>query len=104
MRYAAAASGRPLRGLLWMRTGLLKQAPSVYPVRRTGTQQALAMNPIDRAIIDYIKSRKGIIGISLGLTVCGIIFILLTGRYDLSWWIGIAILPWVEYWLRRRKK
>jgi hypothetical protein len=62
------------------------------------------MNPIDKAIIDFVKSRKGIIGISLGLTVCGIIFILATGRYELSFFVLAAILPWVEYWLRRQKK
>ena len=62
------------------------------------------MSPIDRAIIDFIKSRRGIISISLALTVCGVIFILVTGRYDLSWWVAIAILPWIEHWLRRRNK
>jgi hypothetical protein len=62
------------------------------------------MSPIDRAIIDFIKSRRGIISISLALTVCGVIFILVTGRYDLSWWVAIAILPWIEHWFRRRKK
>jgi hypothetical protein len=62
------------------------------------------MNPIDRTIIDFVKSRKGIIGISLGLTVCGTIFILATGRYELSFFVLAAILPWVEYWLRRQKK
>jgi hypothetical protein len=62
------------------------------------------MSPIDRAIIDFIKSRSGIISISLALTVCGVIFILVTGRYDLSWWVALAILPWIEHWFRRRKK
>ncbi|TPV98646.1 MAG: hypothetical protein USCAAHI_01929 [Beijerinckiaceae bacterium] len=62
------------------------------------------MSPIDRAIIDFIKSRRGIISISLALTVCGVIFILVTGRYDLSWWVAIAIMPWIEHWFRRRKK
>jgi hypothetical protein len=62
------------------------------------------MSPIDRAIIDFIKSRRGIISISLALTVCGVIFILVTGRYDLSWWVALAILPWIEHWFRRRKK
>ncbi|MGH6800328.1 MAG: hypothetical protein ACRECZ_02745 [Methylocella sp.] len=58
----------------------------------------------DKAIIRYLKSRQGIIGISLGLTVGGIIFILLTGRYELSWFVAAALLPWIEYWLRRDKK
>jgi hypothetical protein len=58
----------------------------------------------DKAIIRYLKSRQGIIGISLGLTVAGIVFIILTGRYELSWFVAAAILPWVEYWLRRNKK
>jgi preprotein translocase subunit SecF len=62
------------------------------------------MNSVDRAIIDFVKSRKGIIGISLALTVCGIIFILITGRYELSFFIFAAILPWVEHWYRRQKK
>jgi hypothetical protein len=58
----------------------------------------------DKAIIRYLKSRQGIIGISLGLTVGGIIFIILTDRYELSWFVALALLPWVEYWLRRKKK
>jgi hypothetical protein len=62
------------------------------------------MTPRDKAIIRYLKSRQGIIGISLGLTVAGIVFIILTGRYELSWFVAAAILPWVEYWLRRNKK
>ena len=62
------------------------------------------MTPIDKAIIRYLKSRQGIIGISLGLTVGGIVFILVTDRYDLSFWVFLANLPWVEHWLRRKKK
>jgi hypothetical protein len=62
------------------------------------------MTPRDKAIIRYLKSRQGIIGISLALTVAGIVFIILTGRYELSWFVAAAILPWVEYWLRRNKK
>jgi hypothetical protein len=62
------------------------------------------MTPRDRAIIRYLKSRQGIIGISLGLTVGGIVFIVLTDRYDLGWFVALAILPWVEHWFRRRKK
>jgi hypothetical protein len=62
------------------------------------------MTPRDRAILRYLKSRQGIIGISLGLTVGGIVFIILTGRYELSWFVAAAILPWVEYWLRPNKK
>jgi hypothetical protein len=62
------------------------------------------MTPRDKAIIRYLKSRQGIIAISLGLTVAGIVFIILTGRYELSWFVAAAILPWVEYWLRRNKK
>ena len=62
------------------------------------------MTPRDKAIIRYLKSRQGIIGISLGLTVGGIVFIILTGRYELSWFVALAQLPWVEYWLRRNKK
>jgi hypothetical protein len=58
----------------------------------------------DKAIIRYLKSRQGIIGISLGLTVGGIVFIILTGRYELSFFVAAAILPWIEYWLRRNKK
>ncbi|MGH6810872.1 MAG: hypothetical protein ACREDM_00530 [Methylocella sp.] len=58
----------------------------------------------DKAIIRYLKSRQGIIGISLGLTVAGIVFIFLTGRYELSLFVAAAILPWIEHWLRRNKK
>jgi len=58
----------------------------------------------DKAIIRFLKSRQGIIGISLGLTVGGIVFIILTGRYELTWFVAAAILPWIEYWLRRKKK
>ncbi|MGQ0445133.1 MAG: hypothetical protein ACT4O2_08430 [Beijerinckiaceae bacterium] len=58
----------------------------------------------DKAIIRYLKSRRGIIGISLALTVGGIIFIFLTDRYELGWFVALALLPWVEYWLRRKKK
>jgi hypothetical protein len=62
------------------------------------------MTPRDKAIIRYLRSRQGIIGISLGLTVGGIVFIILTGRWELSFFIIAAILPWVEHWLRRKKK
>jgi len=62
------------------------------------------MTPRDEAIIRYLKSRQGIIGISIGLTVAGIVFIVLTDRYELSWFVAAAILPWVEYWFRRKKK
>ncbi|MDQ6867419.1 MAG: hypothetical protein M3178_03055 [Pseudomonadota bacterium] len=62
------------------------------------------MTPRDKAIIRYLKSRRGIIGISLGLTVGGIVFIILTGRYELGWFVALANLPWIEYWLRRNKK
>jgi hypothetical protein len=65
---------------------------------------ALAMTPRDRAIIRYINSRKGIISISIGLTVCGIIFIILTRRYGLSLFIVAAIFPWIENWLRGNKR
>ena len=62
------------------------------------------MTPRDKAIIRYLKSRQGIIGISLALTLAGIVFIILTGRYELSWFVAVALLPWVEYWFRRNKK
>jgi hypothetical protein len=62
------------------------------------------MTQIDKAIIRYITSRNGIICISLGLTVCGIIFIILTRRYELSLFVVAALLPWVEYWSRRNKR
>jgi hypothetical protein len=62
------------------------------------------MTPRDKEIIRYLKSRQGIIAISLSLTVAGIVFIILTGRYELSWFVAAAILPWIEYWLRRNKK
>lgn len=62
------------------------------------------MTPRDRAIIRFLKSRNGIIGISLVLTICGIIFILVTGRYQLSFFVIAALLPWVEHWFWHRKK
>jgi hypothetical protein len=62
------------------------------------------MIPRDKAIIRFLKSREGIISISLGLTACGIIYILFTGRYELSFFVIAGMLPWVEYWIRRRKK
>jgi hypothetical protein len=62
------------------------------------------MTPRDKEIIRFLKSRQGIIAISLSLTVAGIVFIILTGRYELSWFVAAAILPWIEYWLRRRGK
>ncbi|MGH6822896.1 MAG: hypothetical protein ACRECP_11420 [Methylocella sp.] len=58
----------------------------------------------DKAIIRYLKSRQGIIGISLGLTIAGIVFIIFTGRYELGWWVAFAQLPWIEHWLRRNKQ
>ena len=77
---------------------------SVNPAQWIRRIQVLAMTPRDRAIIRYLKSRQGIIVTSLALTVGGIIFIILTGRYELSWFVAATILPWVEYWLRRKKK
>jgi hypothetical protein len=62
------------------------------------------MTPRDKEIIRFLKSRQGIIAISLSLTVAGIVFIILTGRYELSWFVAAAILPWIEYWLRRNQK
>jgi hypothetical protein len=62
------------------------------------------MTPRDKEIIRYLKSRQGIISISLGLTVAGIVFIVLTGRYELSWFVAAAVLPWIEHWFRRNKK
>jgi len=62
------------------------------------------MTQRDEEIIRFLKSRNGIISISIGLTVCGFIFILLKGRYELSFFVIAALLPWVEYWYRRRKK
>ena len=62
------------------------------------------MPPRDEAIIRFLKSRQGIIAISLGFTVAGIVFILLTGRYELSFFVFVAILPWFEHWHRLRKK
>ncbi|MCI0737233.1 MAG: hypothetical protein L0Y50_13345 [Beijerinckiaceae bacterium] len=62
------------------------------------------MTPRDQEILRFLKSRQGIIGLSIALTVCGIIFILLTGRWELSFFVIAALLPWVEYWYRRNKK
>lgn len=62
------------------------------------------MMPRDKAIIDFIKSRKGIVTICLALTVCGMIFILVTGRYELTFFVVAGLLPWIEYWYRRRQR
>jgi hypothetical protein len=61
------------------------------------------MTERDKAILRYLKSREGIIAISLILTVCGIVFIIISGRYELSLFVIAAILPWLEYWSKRRK-
>jgi hypothetical protein len=61
------------------------------------------MTPRDRAILRYLGSPQGIIVVSLLLTVCGSIFILVTARWELSFFVIAALLPWVEYWLRRNK-
>jgi hypothetical protein len=58
----------------------------------------------DKAILRYLTSREGIIAISLILTVGGIVFIILTGRWELSLFVIAALLPWVEYWSKHRKK
>jgi hypothetical protein len=58
----------------------------------------------DKAILRYLNSREGIIAISLILTVGGIVFIVLTGRWELSLFVIAALLPWVEYWSKHRKK
>jgi hypothetical protein len=59
------------------------------------------MTERDKEIIRFLNSRRGIIGLSLALTVGGIVFILLTGRYELTFFVIAALLPWVEYWFRR---
>jgi hypothetical protein len=58
----------------------------------------------DKAILRYLNSREGIIAISLILTISGVVFIVLTGRYELSLFVIAALLPWVEYWSKHRKK
>lgn len=62
------------------------------------------MTERDEEIIRFFKSRKGTIILSLALTVCGLLFILATGRWELSFFVIAALLPWVEYWFRWRKK
>jgi hypothetical protein len=61
------------------------------------------MTPRDIAILRYLNSPQGIIVISVVLTVCGIIFILVTGRWELSFFVIAALFPWVE-WFRRNKQ
>jgi predicted membrane protein len=61
------------------------------------------MLPRDRAILQYLRSPRGIIVTSIVLTICGIIFILMTGRWLLSVFVIAALLPWVEYWWRRKR-
>ena len=62
------------------------------------------MLPRDRAILEYLRSPRGIIIVSIVLTVCGTVYILMTGRWELSFFVIAALLPWAEYWFRRRKK
>ena len=62
------------------------------------------MTPRDKAILEFLASRRGIIWISLCLTAAGIIFILFTGRYELSFFVLAGLLPWIEYWFRRRNR
>jgi hypothetical protein len=62
------------------------------------------MLPRDRAIFEYLRSPQGIIVVSIVLTVCGTVYILMTGRWELSFFVIAALLPWAEYWFRRRKK
>ena len=62
------------------------------------------MLPKDRAILRYLASAQGIIVISIALTVCGVVYIFATGRWELSLFVIAALLPWVEYWFRRNKK
>jgi hypothetical protein len=54
-------------------------------------------------MLRYLGSREGIIATSLILTASGIIFIVSTGRYELSFFVIAAILPWIEHWARRKK-
>jgi hypothetical protein len=61
------------------------------------------MLPRDRAILRYLASPQGIIALSIALTVCGIIYIFATGRWELSFFVIAALLPWVEYWFRRKR-
>lgn len=62
------------------------------------------MTERDKEIIRFLKSRTGTVILSLALTVCGLLFILATGRWELSFFVIAALLPWVEYWFRSRKK
>lgn len=62
------------------------------------------MLPRDRAILRYLASPQGIIILSIVLTVCGIVYIFATGRWELSFFVIAALLPWLEYWFRRSKK
>ncbi len=62
------------------------------------------MLPRDRAILRYLTSPQGIIVLSIALTVSGIIYIVASGRWELSLFVIAALLPWVEYWFRRKKK
>jgi hypothetical protein len=71
---------------------------------KTLSCQGLAMLPGDRAILRFLRSPRGIILISLVLPVGGLIYILMTGRWELGFWVMLALLPWVEYWWRRKRK
>jgi|AmaraimetFIIA100_FD_contig_31_61111919_length_412_multi_2_in_0_out_0_1 hypothetical protein len=62
------------------------------------------MFPRDRDIVRYLRSPQGIILIGLVLPVGGLIYILMTGRWELGFWVILALLPWAEYWFRRKRK
>lgn len=41
---------------------------------------------------------------SLVFVVFGVLFILQTGRYELTFFIVAALLPWLEHWSRHRRR
>lgn len=62
------------------------------------------MTERDKAIIRYLTSPQGTIVLSLVLTAGGILYILVTGRWELSFFVIAALLPWAEYWFKRKRK
>ncbi|MCL2452473.1 MAG: hypothetical protein FWD08_02285 [Alphaproteobacteria bacterium] len=45
-----------------------------------------------------------IVILSLVFVVFGTLFILRTGRYELTFFILAALLPWLEHWSRHRRR
>ncbi|HTV34637.1 MAG TPA: hypothetical protein VME69_16365 [Methylocella sp.] len=48
--------------------------------------------------------KAAIVILSLAFVVFGALFILRTGRYELTFFVVAALLPWLEHWSRTRRR